>query len=85
MNNYSSFEIYFLDTLNNHVLEKEKLLRANYTTYFTKTFLKAILRRSNLETKDSETRKPKSMNSTEKRKTVVVDYTKRNAKHSSTT
>ena len=85
LNNYSSFEIYFLETLNNHVLEKEKLLRANYTPYITKTFLKAILRRSNLETKNSKTRKPKSLNNTEKRKNTVEDCTKRNAKHSSTT
>ena len=51
VNNSSSFENIFLDTLNRHAPVKKKLLRANHAPYVTKTLQKAIMRRSNWQTK----------------------------------
>ena len=45
VNNYSSFENIFLDTLNHHAPVKKKLVRANHAPYVTKTLRKAIMGR----------------------------------------
>ena len=49
VSNYESFETTFIKVLNKHALLKK--LRANHTPYFTKTLRKAIMCRSQLETK----------------------------------
>ena len=51
MNNYSPFENIVLDTLNRHAPMKKKLLRGFHAPYVTKTLRKAIMKRSNLQTK----------------------------------
>ena len=68
VNNYSSFENIFLDTLNQHAPVKKKLLRANHALYVTKSLRKAIMRRSNLQTKYFKTRTPESLKKYRKQK-----------------
>ena len=51
ISNYESFETTFTEVLNKHAPLKKKLLRANHAPYITKTLRKAIMRRSQLETK----------------------------------
>ena len=51
ISNYESFESTFIEVLNKHAPLKKKLLRAYHTPYITKTLRKAIMRRSQLETK----------------------------------
>ena len=48
---YSSFEKVFLETLNDHAPLKQKTIRANHAPYMTKTLRKAMMHRSQLETK----------------------------------
>ena len=48
---YESFETTFIEVLNKHAPLRKKLLRANHAPYITKTLRKAIIRRSQLETK----------------------------------
>ena len=86
VNNYSSFENSFLDTLSHHAPVKKKLLRANHAPYVTKTLWKAIMTRSNLQTIYFKTRTPKSLKKYRKQKNYCcrVDK-KRNTKNSSTT
>ena len=47
---------------------KQKLLRANHAHYVTKTLRKAVMRRSNLQTKYFETRTPESLKKYKKQK-----------------
>ena len=68
VNNFSSFENIFLDALNRHEPVKKKLLKANHVPYVTKTSRKAIMRRSNLQTKYFKTRRPESMKKCRKQK-----------------
>ena len=56
--NYESFEQAFLATLNIHVPDKKKLIRANHKPYVTKQLRKAIMMRSNLENKFYKNRSP---------------------------
>ena len=49
--NYSDFQLIFMHVLNNHAPLKKKLIRANNTSYMTKTLRKAIMTRSFLEHK----------------------------------
>ena len=58
----------FFDTLNQHAPVKQKLLRANHAHYVTKTLRKAVMRRSNLQTKYFETRTPESLKKYKKQK-----------------
>ena len=51
ISNYESFETTFIEVLNKHAPLRKKLLRANHAPYITKTLRKAIMRRSQLETK----------------------------------
>ena len=50
-NDYASFERKFLLVLNKHAPLKKKQLRANEVPYMTKTLRKAIMKRTELETK----------------------------------
>ena len=56
ISNYKSFETTFIEVLNKHAPLKKKLLRANHAPYITKTLRKAIMRRSQLETKYLKTK-----------------------------
>ena len=48
---YDTFEEIFINVLNKHAPMKKKFFRANHTPYMTKTLRKAIMRRSQLQTK----------------------------------
>ena len=56
ISNYESFETTFIEVLNKHAPLRKKLLRANHAPYITKTLRKAIMRRSQLETKYLKTK-----------------------------
>ena len=49
--NYSDFQLIFMHVLNNYAPLKKKLIRANNTSYMTKTIRKAIMTSSFLEHK----------------------------------
>ena len=53
ISNYVSFET---EVLNKHAPLRKKFLRANHTPYITKTLRKAIMRRSQIETKYLKTK-----------------------------
>ena len=48
---YSSFKKVFIETLNDHAPLKQKTVCANHVPYTTKTLRKAMMHRSQLETK----------------------------------
>ena len=48
---YDTFEEIFINVLNKHAPLKKKFLRENHAPYMTKTLRKAIMRRSQLQTK----------------------------------
>ena len=56
ISNNESFETTFIEVLNKHAPLKKKLFRANHAPYITKTLRKAIMRRSQLETKYLKTK-----------------------------
>ena len=51
ISNFESFETTFIEVLYKHAPLRKKLLRANHAPYITKTLRKAIMRRSQLETR----------------------------------
>ena len=51
VDNYDGFEKEFLKVLNNHAPLKKKFIRANHVPYMTKALCKAIMKRSQLESK----------------------------------
>ena len=51
INEYKHFKQIFLEVLNTHAPIKRKLLRANHVPYMTKALRKAIMKRSELESK----------------------------------
>ena len=48
---YIKFDEVFMTVLNRHAPLKKKILRANHSSYMSKTLRKAIMRRSYLENK----------------------------------
>ena len=50
---YDEFDKAYLQVLDKHAPMKSKIVRANHAPYITKTLRKAIMRRSNLESKYS--------------------------------
>ena len=56
ISNNESFETTVIEVLNKHAPLKRKLFRANHAPYITKTLRKAIMRRSQLETKYLKTK-----------------------------
>ena len=54
--NYKSFETTFIEVLNRHALLRIKFLGANHAPYITKTLRKAIMCKSQLETKYLKTK-----------------------------
>ena len=63
---YSSFEKWFSETLNNHALLKQKTICANEAPYMMKTLRKAMMHRTQLETKYGK--QPTDINSERYRK-----------------
>ena len=56
ISNYESFETTVIEVLNKHAPLRKELLRANHAPFITKTLRKAIMRRSQLETKYLKTK-----------------------------
>ena len=73
---YESFEIAFIEVLNERVPLRKNFLRANHALYITKTLRKAIMQRSQLHTKYFKTKTQTDLNYTKNIKTFVVSYTK---------
>ena len=51
ISNYESFESIFVNVLNKYAPLKKKMIRANHVPYMTKTLRRAIMKRSELESK----------------------------------
>ena len=49
--NYQEFDKTYIEILNKHAPMKKKLVKTNQTPYMTKALRKAIMRRSEIETK----------------------------------
>ena len=56
ISNDESFETTFIEVMNRHAPLRKKFPRANHAPYITKTLRKAIMRRSQLETKYFKTK-----------------------------
>ena len=65
---YIKFEEVFIETLNKHAPVKQKTIRGNHAPYMTKGLRKAILRRSELETKYHKHRDIQSLRQYKKQK-----------------
>ena len=68
---YESFETDFIEVLNKYASLRKKFLRANHAPYITKTLRKAVMDRSQLETKYLKT---KTQTNLKLYKTFVVSY-----------
>ena len=75
--NYESFKTYFTEALKKHAPLRKKFLRANHSSYITKTLRKAIMRRSQLETKYLKTKTQTDLKLQEKHKNVCKKLYKR--------
>ena len=74
---YIKFEEVFLEKLNKHAPVKQKTIRDNHAPYMTKGLRKAIIRRSELETKYHRHRDVQSLRQYKKQKKSVASSTKR--------
>ena len=78
---YFDFERIFLQILDTHAPLKKKIVRANQAPFVTKTLRKAIMRRSEFESKSTIiTQQRKITQPTGNKKIIAVDFIKRNAK-----
>ena len=80
INSYTDFETQFLNVLNNNAPTKKKLLRANHKDYMTKNLRKAIMKRSELETKFYRTKNPVDQAAYKKQRNFVSRLYKRERK-----
>ena len=79
---YREFEEIFLNILQKHAPLKKKLIRANQVPYMTKTLRKAIMRRSQLETKYHKTKTSDDQKTYKNKRILSVDYIKRRRRNS---
>ena len=70
-----SFETTFIEVLKKYAPLRKKFLRANHATYITKTLRKAIMHRSQLDTKYLKIKSQTDLKLNKKHKTFVVGYT----------
>ena len=70
---------YFLETLNDHAPLKQKTIRANHVPYMTKTLRKAMMHRSQLETKYRK--QPTKSSVTENKRIFAANYIKKNGRN----
>ena len=68
---YKPFEEIFLTILEKHAPMKSKQLRANNAPYMTKTLRKAIMKRSELETKYTKRRNDENRKIFKKQKKIL--------------
>ena len=81
--NYQEFGKTFIESLNKHAPMKKKLVRANKAAYMTTVLHKAIMRRSELETKYFKLKTNNTLKAYKKnRKITTVGYTRKKAKNS---
>ena len=70
-----------MTVLNRHAPLKKKILRANHSSYMSKTLRKAIMRRSYLENKYLKKKKQISiLEPTKSRKIIAVDFIRKKEK-----
>ena len=79
-NTYEKFENIFLSTLNLHAPLKKKIIRANHAPYMTKALRKAIMRRSQLQSKYYKTRNLTDYESFKKQRNYVSKMYKKERK-----
>ena len=77
---YGEFEKTILSTLNLHAPYKKKYIRANHDPYMTKTLSKAIMRRSQLQSKYFKTKKKKTTNFLKSKEILSVNYIRKKRK-----
>ena len=68
INEYNHFQQIFLEVLNTHATMKRKLLRANHVPYMTMALRKAIIKRSELESKYSKNKTNENLKSYKKQR-----------------
>ena len=75
------FDEVFMTVLHIHAPSKKKILRANHSSYMSKTLRKAIMRRSYLENKYLKKKKQISvLEPTKSRKIIAVDFIRKKEK-----
>ena len=74
------FDEVFMTVLNRHAPLKKKILRANHSSYMSKTLRKAIMRRSYLEKKYLKKKQISLLEPTKSRKIIAVDFTRKKEK-----
>ena len=79
-NDYISFEKNFLSVLNKHAPLKKKKLRANEVPYMTKTLRKAIMKRTELETKYLKNKSKTNLSSYKKQRNFCSKLYKKERK-----
>ena len=80
INEYNHFEQIFLEVLNTHAPIKKKTLRANHVPYMTKTLRKAIMKRSELETKYVKSKTNENLKSYKKQRNFCTKLYKKERK-----
>ena len=74
------FDEVFMKVLNRHAPLKKKILRANHSSYMSKTLRKAIMRRSYLENKYLKKKQISILEPTKSRKIIAVDFIRKKEK-----
>ena len=77
---FDSFEDTFMKTLNRHALMKKKFVGANEVPYMTKALSKAIMKRSELESKYLKNKSNQNMRIYKKQKTISSKLYKKERK-----
>ena len=80
INEYKHFEQIFLEVLNTHAPIKRKLLRANHVPYMTKALRKAIMKRSELESKHVKNKTNENLKSYKKQRNFCSKLYKKERK-----
>ena len=80
MNEYKHFEQIFLQVLNTHVPIERKLFRANHAPYMTKALRKAIMKRSEFESKYVKYKANENLKSYKKQRKFCIKLYKKEKK-----
>ena len=79
--NYQEFEKTFIEILNKHAPMKKKLVSGNQVPYMTKTLRKAIMRKSEWETKYFKLKTNDTLKAYKNRNITGADYTRKKEKN----
>ena len=85
VNCFEKFDNISLEVLDKYVLRKNKILRANHSSYVSKTLREAIMKISFLEKLYLKSRTENSLKTYKRQKTTVADFIKKKEKNSSIT